>query len=68
LRKARRITGVALAKQTGISQSKLSKIETGALIFSTEKLLRLFEALSNVSSFPEAEAQRLNPVGARTPH
>lgn len=50
---------MALAKQTGISQSKLSKIETGALIPSTEDLLRLFEVLSNVSSFPEAEAQRL---------
>ncbi len=38
LRRTRRITGVVLARRVGISQSKLSKIETGALIPSTDDL------------------------------
>lgn len=38
LRRRSGVTGVALARQVGISQSKLSKIETGTLIPSTDDL------------------------------
>src|SRR5579862_1955984 len=38
LRRSMGVTGVSLARQVGISQSKLSKIETGALIPSTDDL------------------------------
>jgi transcriptional regulator with XRE-family HTH domain len=55
VRKTKNVTGVALAKLTGISQSKLSKIETGALIPSTEDLLRIFEVLR----VPQTDVQRM---------
>lgn len=44
-----------MAKHVGISQSKLSKIETGALVASTEDLQRIFAYLSA----PKSEAKRL---------
>ena len=47
LRRSKHITGIVLAEKTKISQSKLSKIETGALIPSTDDLraiLRYFKA------------------------
>jgi transcriptional regulator with XRE-family HTH domain len=46
LRRSKKIRGVALAKRTGISQSKLSKIETGALVPSTEDLQNILTALN----------------------
>ncbi|MHB8217079.1 MAG: helix-turn-helix domain-containing protein [Candidatus Sulfotelmatobacter sp.] len=45
LRKAMGLVGDDLAKSTGISQSKLSKIETGALVPSTDDLLKMFKVL-----------------------
>jgi transcriptional regulator with XRE-family HTH domain len=45
LRKQRRLTGVALAKIVGISQSKISKIEVGTIIPSPEDVERLARAL-----------------------
>jgi transcriptional regulator with XRE-family HTH domain len=53
LRKVRRIRGVDLSNQVGISQSKLSKIETGALIPSTDDLLHIFGVLT--PSQPDVE-------------
>lgn len=55
LRKSLKVTGVDLAKRTEISQSKLSKIETGALIPSTQDLSRLLKALG----VPPPEAERI---------
>jgi transcriptional regulator with XRE-family HTH domain len=55
LRKAKPVTGTALSKLTGISQSKLSKIETGALIPSTLDLLQILNALDVAQS----DAQRI---------
>jgi len=45
LRKQRGLTGVALAKIVGISQSKISKIEVGSVIPSPEDVDRLARAL-----------------------
>lgn len=55
IRKSKKATGVEVAKLTGISQSKLSKIETGALIPSTQDLLQIL----NVLSVSDTEAQRI---------
>ncbi len=55
LRKSKNVKGIVLAKQTRISQSKLSKIETGALVPSTEDLLRIFGVLKP----PRSDAKRL---------
>lgn len=55
LRKSKRLTGVILAAQTGISQSKLSKIETGALIPSTDDLRKILIILKASQS----EGERL---------
>ncbi len=55
LRKSNKVTGVVLAKQTGISQSKLSKIETGALIPSTQDLLQILKVLR----VPQSEMQQI---------
>lgn len=55
LRKSMKITGVALAAETGISQSKLSKIETGALIPSTQDLFQILTVLDA----PRKDMQRL---------
>ena len=55
LRKSKKVTGVVLANETGISQSKLSKIETGALIPSTQDLLQIFKVLY----VPQSEMHRI---------
>ena len=55
LRKKKRVVGIELAKLTGISQSKLSKIETGALTPSTDDLQRIFGVLKPSRN----DAQRL---------
>jgi transcriptional regulator with XRE-family HTH domain len=55
LRKSKAMRGVDLARNAEISQSKLSKIETGALVPSTEDLLRIFKVLET----PRRNAQRL---------
>ena len=64
LRKSKRVTGLALAKRTKISQSKLSKIETGALIPSTDDLQRIFRALD----LKNPETQRLKERARRASH
>lgn len=50
LRKSRGVTGVTLAAQVGISQSKLSKIETGVLIPSTDDLKSILRLLHSSRS------------------
>jgi transcriptional regulator with XRE-family HTH domain len=55
LRKSKKDTGVGLAAKTGISQSKLSKIETGALIPSAQDLLQILTVLD----VPQADMQRI---------
>lgn len=45
LRKSKGLTGHQLATHTGISQSKLSKIETGALVPSTDDLQKILTNL-----------------------
>ncbi len=55
LRKSKPLTGTALSKLTGISQSKLSKIETGALIPSTRDLLQILKALD----VPQGDVHRI---------
>lgn len=55
LRKSKEIRGVDLAERAGISQSKLSKIETGALIPSTDDLRHIFSVLNP----PRPDAQKL---------
>jgi len=45
LRKSKGLTGHQLAKEAGISQSKLSKIETGALVPSTDDLQKILPNL-----------------------
>jgi transcriptional regulator with XRE-family HTH domain len=45
LRKAKRVTGVELARKTKISQSKISKLETGTLLPSPEDLRSLLASL-----------------------
>lgn len=73
LRKSKKVTGVALAGKAGMSQSKLSKIETGALLPSTEDLQSLCSVLKPIRAdekrlIEQARALRTEYVSWRFGH
>jgi transcriptional regulator with XRE-family HTH domain len=65
LRRKRGLTGIDLGKKAGISQSKLSKLETGAYtspkVQDVDKLLNILQAPNNIRQQIYREIERAHP-------